>query len=371
MKTVLQEFKAITKPTLLLDKTKCLANIERMVSKAKRHQLQFRPHFKTHQSLEIGEWFKAYGVDKITVSSLSMADYFSKEWNNITVAFPTNILEIETINRLASQITLNLTIENTESLNYLKTHLRHKVNVFVQIDVGYGRTGISTENTAYIDSILTIVDSCPLMEFIGFLTHSGHTYSCKTKSCIENIHDQSLKLINQLKSHYLDSYPGLIASLGDTPSCSVAEDFNGVDEIRPGNFVFYDLMQQQIGSNAIEDIAVAIACPIVAKHKNRSEIVIYGGGIHFSKDRLIENGTTIYGKVVERTKTGWSKVLANTFVKSLSQEHGIVKVPPIDFDKYTIGDVILILPVHSCMTVDIMKSYLTTEGEQISTLFTL
>jgi D-serine deaminase-like pyridoxal phosphate-dependent protein len=371
MKTVSEDFKSIIKPTLLLGKTKCLANIQKMAAKAKRHQLEFRPHFKTHQSLEIGRWFKDFGIDKIAVSSLSMANYFAKEWNDITVAFPTNILEIDTINTLASNITLNLTVENTESVQYLKKYLTHKVNVFIQIDVGYGRTGIDPNNTTYINDLLKHIDKSPHMQFMGFLYHAGHTYQCKSKECVENIHQNGLRIINQLKSIYLEAYPDLIVSLGDTPSCSISEEFQGIDEIRPGNFVFYDLMQHQIGSNTLEDIAVAMACPIVAKHKNRSEIVIYGGGIHFSKDRIIENGTTIYGKVVEKTASGWGKIVKNTYLKRVSQEHGIVKVPSEDFDHYAIGDYLLILPVHSCMTVDVMTYYLTLEGTEISTLNSL
>jgi D-serine deaminase-like pyridoxal phosphate-dependent protein len=355
----------ITKPTLVIDKTKCLSNISAMASKAKRHKLQFRPHFKTHQSLNIGHWFKNCGVTKIAVSSLSMASYFSKEWNDITVAFPTNILEIEAINKLASEITLNLTVENTESVQYLNNRLSHKVNIFIQIDVGYARTGVTAGNTDYIDRILEIVESSPLMEFSGFLSHSGHTYACHTRKCIEDIHLQSLQRINQLKNIYLKLYPNLILSHGDTPSCSVCENFQGIDEIRPGNFVFYDLMQHQIGSNSIEDIAVIVACPVVAKHKNRSELVIYGGGVHFSKDRLVEEGITIYGKVVKKTRNGWGSLIPNTYLKSVSQEHGIIKVPEGDFDTYAIGDIVLILPVHSCMTVDLMSHYLTIDGQII------
>ena len=47
-----------TTPTLLLDKKKCIQNIQKIVNKAKRNQVKFRPHFKTHQSIEVGNWFK-------------------------------------------------------------------------------------------------------------------------------------------------------------------------------------------------------------------------------------------------------------------------------------------------------------------------
>jgi D-serine deaminase-like pyridoxal phosphate-dependent protein len=87
----------ITKPTLLLDSEICKRNIRTMQEKAESHHLELRPHFKTHQSLEIGRWFKAQGTSKITVSSIEMALYFSKEWDDITIAFPVNHLEIDSI----------------------------------------------------------------------------------------------------------------------------------------------------------------------------------------------------------------------------------------------------------------------------------
>ena len=116
----------ITKPTLLLDEYKCKKNIQNMFSRAQLHQVDLRPHFKTHQSLEIGQWFKEVGVNKITVSSLEMAIYFAEEWNDITVAFPVNILEIDTINALAEKIKLNLLIESKETILFLNKHLKHK-----------------------------------------------------------------------------------------------------------------------------------------------------------------------------------------------------------------------------------------------------
>ncbi len=48
---------SITKPTLLLDEDIARANIERMAQKARNHNLTFKPHMKTHQSAQIGEWF--------------------------------------------------------------------------------------------------------------------------------------------------------------------------------------------------------------------------------------------------------------------------------------------------------------------------
>ncbi|MEE9361605.1 MAG: alanine racemase [Cellulophaga sp.] len=358
----------ITKPTLILDKKKCKKNISNMFTKSKRHNLEFRPHFKTHQSLEVGSWFKEIGVKKITVSSVSMAEYFSTQWNDITIAFPTNILEIESINALTKKITINLCIENEESISYLSDYLKFKVNILLKMDVGYHRTGINPESNALMDTIIDIIDANPLLNFIGFLGHAGHTYKCRTHEAIKEEHSKSLVVMAKLKNEYTSRYPNLIISLGDTPSCSVADNFSGVDEMRPGNFVFYDLTQNLIGSNSIAQIAVALACPIVAIHKGRSEIVVYGGGVHFSKDRIETEKGLVFGRVVEKRTNSWGNLIPNTYVKSLSQEHGTISVPKGEMDNYKIGDSLMVLPVHSCMAGNTMKSYTTFEGEIISRL---
>ncbi len=347
----------IIKPTLLIDKEKCLKNIEMMSKKAKRHNLIFRPHFKTHQSLEVGRWFKNFGVERITVSSLEMARYFSCEWSNITVAFPVNILEIETINELAEKISLNLLVESVGSAGFLSGHLKYRTGFFIKIDTGYHRTGISPANTELIDDILRVSGTSGKLDFKGFLTHAGNTYQCRTRVEISEVHDRSLGMITSVKSKYKDKFPDMIISVGDTPGCSVSENFEGVDEIRPGNFVFYDLMQLYNGSCSEDQIAVALACPVVAVHKERNEIVIYGGGVHFSKERIeIPSKGIIYGQVTEEKYGGWGKPVPGMIVKSLSQEHGIVSVPASLIQNYRIGDVIKILPVHSCMTVSSMKT---------------
>ena len=111
MSTMIQ----VTEPTMVLNEEVCKSNIARMAAKAKAANVVFRPHFKTHQSREIGEWFRASGVDKITVSSLNMAMKFAEwGWNDITVAFPVNCLEHEKINALAAKIRLNLLLVHSE-----------------------------------------------------------------------------------------------------------------------------------------------------------------------------------------------------------------------------------------------------------------
>lgn len=357
----------ITVPTLLVDKKKCFANIKFMSEKAKKNSLIFRPHFKTHQSIEIGKWYREFGVDKITVSSLRMAEYFSNEgWNDITVAFPVNVLEIDRINSLAEKITLNLLITSYEAVTILNEKLKSKVNFFIKIDTGTQRTGIDPNNTNEINSILSESIKNDKLIFKGFLAHSGHTYKAGSVEDIKKIHNEELRIMNGLKTEYIKDYPEIICSVGDTPACSLLDNFEGMDEIRPGNFAFYDLQQWKIGSCIMDKIAVAMACPVVSKNDKRKEILIYGGGVHFSKEvDTIENGTPYFGYVVKLIENGWELPDRKSYVRALSQEHGLIKASDDFYNGIKIGDVVGVLPIHSCMTADCMKKMYSLDGEEI------
>lgn len=154
MSTMIQ----VTEPTMVLNEEVCKSNIARMAAKAKAANVVFRPHFKTHQSREIGEWFRASGVDKITVSSLNMAMKFAEwGWNDITVAFPVNCLEHEKINALAAKIRLNLLLVHSEGARQLSECLKYPVGVYLGVDTGYHRDGVDAGNYEKIERIMNIV----------------------------------------------------------------------------------------------------------------------------------------------------------------------------------------------------------------------
>lgn len=358
----------LIEPTLIIDKTKCLQNIIQMASKAATHNLIFRPHVKTHQSAIIANYFKDFGVDKITVSSLKQAIYFADNgWKDITVAFPTNILEIDRINYLALKIKLNLLVESLYVINYLKENLTSQVGVFIKIDVGYHRTGIEPTNTALIDLIINEIKYSNKLSFDGFLCHAGQSYDAKSIDDIEKVHNESKRIIKELKNKYSPEYQNLVASVGDTPTCAKMNNFDFIDEIRPGTFVFNDLAQWKIGACSLDEIAIAMVCPIVALHPSRHEVVIYGGGVHFSRDfSFLPSGEKYYGLVVEQNGMSWNTNNRLGILKSVSQEHGVVKFEHKIPEALKEGDLLTILPIHSCLTGNLMKQYVTTENELIN-----
>ncbi len=52
----------LERPTLLVNPVIAQQNIAFMAEKARRQGIRFRPHFKTHQSAAVGEWFRQWGL---------------------------------------------------------------------------------------------------------------------------------------------------------------------------------------------------------------------------------------------------------------------------------------------------------------------
>ncbi|MCK9997202.1 MAG: alanine racemase, partial [Candidatus Krumholzibacteria bacterium] len=319
----------------------------------------FRPHFKTHQSPVIGRWFADEGVDRITVSSVKMAEQFAETgWKNITIAFLLNPLELPLITNLADYLDrqggrLGLTVDSVASAQATSGL---DVDVWIKVDTGYGRTGVRWDRTEYLAEVLAALEKPA-----GLLTHTGHSYAKRGGAELRELFTETVTRLTTARKSA--NRPGLKLSVGDTPCCSAVNEFTGIDEIRPGNFVFYDLMQLQIGSCTETQLAAAAVCPVVGLYPERNQIVVHGGSVHLSKESLVQkNGRTIYGQLgTLETPPGersleLGKILADAPVISLSQEHGVIEVSDGIPEDLTIGDLVVVWPVHSCLTCDLLRS---------------
>ncbi len=364
---VREQIIAIEKPTLLLNKERAIANIDRMVEKAEASGVRLRPHFKTHQSAEIGNWFRKRGIKSITVSSVDMADYFaSYGWNDITVAFPVNLRQAAAMNSLAGRVNLSVLIESTYVAQQLSSSLSKAVGVMLKIDCGYHRTGINWKDANQILAAAQLIKQLPNLKLKGILTHAGHSYSAESREEVKQIYWLVHERMKAVQGQLADSGIEVEISVGDTPGCSLVEQFGDIDEVRPGNFIFYDLSQLSFGSCTEEQIAVALACPVVAVHPKRTQIVLYGGAIHLSKESMPgRNGHSIYGRIARLNDLGWGPIEEDSYVASLSQEHGVAHVSPELLDDVRPGDVVVIIPVHSCLTANLIGRYHVLDGSVI------
>ncbi|MEP7148799.1 MAG: alanine racemase [Acidobacteriota bacterium] len=360
------DLKAIKTPSLILDISRVRRNAERMSEMAHRNNVRLRPHIKTHKCIEVAR-IQTEGHDgAITVSTLAEARAFAKHgFDDITYAVPIERGKFDdAIALLQSGVKLNLLTDDGQSVKALDAAASDrgaKFDVFVKIDCGTHRVGIEPENDDAITIPRSISDSANL-KFAGLLTHAGHSYDAKSKDQILDIarheRDVMVSLAGKLRA---DGIEVPTVSIGSTPTMSTIDKLDGIDEIRPGNYIFFDNFQATLGSCSFEDTALTVLAAVI--HKSSSRIVIDAGAIALSKDRGpvgIDPGCG-YGRVLDLdgNKTGMR-------VTGLSQEHGEIEAGENDaFDRFRVGDRVRILANHSCLTAAQHSHYNVVENGEI------
>jgi D-serine deaminase-like pyridoxal phosphate-dependent protein len=328
-----------------------------MADKVKLAGCEFRPHFKTHQSRHIGNWFRDEGVSGITVSSPEMGLYFAADnWNDMTIAFPFYPGMIPRLQKLEKQSYLRLFINQVKDIELLERDLQNPFSVYIETDAGYGRSGIPYSDYSAIDSLINRISRSHLANFHGFYIHDGRTYSARSVAEVKMIAEPSMAALLKLK----EKYPKSKVSLGDTPTASILDSFEGMDEITAGNFVFYDWTQCQIGSCTIDDVALFVHLPVAQVIESGNRAILHGGAVHLSKETIRFGENQSYGQAVIRSESQ-TGILSDVYISALSQEHGTLT----GYQYTNSAQSVLICPVHSCLTANLFADYTTFTGSRI------
>ena len=340
-------------PSLLLDIDRVRRNAKRMSEVARRNNVRLRPHIKTHKSVDVAR-IQTEGHDgAITVSTLEEARVFAKHgFTDITYAVPIEKGKFkDAIEILKGGVKLNLLTDDEDtvrSLDKAATKADALFEVFLKIDCGTHRVGVEPDSRAAIN-IPKQISTSGNLRFAGILTHAGHSYDVKTKEEILQIarheRDVMVELAERLRS---DGIEVPCVSIGSTPTMSTVDHLNGIDEIRPGNYIFFDGYQATLGSCSFDDTALTVLTAVIHKNASRRKLVVDAGAIALSKDR----GPTHldpacgYGHLldVDGNETGMR-------VTGMSQEHGEISAGDSSaFDRLKVGDRLRILANHSCLT---------------------
>lgn len=388
----------LLKPTMLLREEAVRRNVRRMAEKAATAGAAFRMHCKTHQSAEIAAICAAEArFDSIAVSSVEMGEYFAQSFRgDILVAMTLSPQQMErAVSGPLSRVErLGIVVDSIAAVESLASTLAGKttrnVDVWIKVDVGQHRTGVAAEDADAVCSLARSVASASAaaagLRLRGLLTHAGNSYHAASREELCAIHEAAAHAMNALRERVarelrVSSVAQIELSYGDTPSlCAVPSDAlrrAAWSELRPGNFVFFDAMQLVLGSCTEADIALAVACPVVSLHPERRQAVVHGGAVHLSKEVLEEpGGRRSFGLVAlpEDGPCGWGASIPGARVVNLTQEHGIIEFATANdpvLSGLHIGDVLVILPVHSCLVVPLLRTFLTTTGAVVESLLSL
>ncbi|WP_374302164.1 alanine racemase [Ferrovibrio sp.] len=358
-------------PSLILDQRRLLNNIARMQARARELGVMLRPHLKTAKSAKVAELAVGKG-GPLTVSTLAEAAYFARAgFTDITYAVPmapAKLPQAAAIMRDAPG--LKLITDNLDVARAVAEQGRAQgvtFAVLIKIDCGLGRAGIAPDS----DLLLPLAQalSQPGAKLAGVLTHAGHSYHAKSIPEIERIaEDERQAVLLAAARLRAAGHDCAIVSVGSTPTALFARTLDGVTEMRPGNFVFFDLFQAGLGCCGMEDIAVSVLASVVSHHHGRNHLLIDAGGLALSKDTGANEHApgTGYGRVC---RPDAALPLPGLAVHDVHQEHGLVggaqagpQSGPVDFAAHPAGSRLRVLPNHVCMTGAMYDRYHVIDG---------
>jgi D-serine deaminase-like pyridoxal phosphate-dependent protein len=337
-----------------------------MSEKARANRVRLRPHIKTHKCIEVARIQTAGHDGAVTVSTLAEARAFAKHgFKDITYAVPIERGKFENaIDILNGGVKLNLLTDDSDTvmaLDQASANAGVKFDVFVKIDCGTHRVGVDPDAEETM-TIPRLISDASNLNFAGLLTHAGHSYDVDSRDAILKVahheRDVMASLAKKLRS---DGIEVPTVSIGSTPTMSTVDHLDGIDEIRPGNYIFFDNFQATLGSCSFEDTALTVLTAVI--HKSKDRLVVDAGAIALSKDRgpVGLDPACGYGHVldIEGNETGMR-------VTGLSQEHGEIEAGEgVPLERIKVGDRLRILANHSCLTAAQHSHYHVMENGEI------
>jgi len=351
-------------PAFLVDLPKLKSNLRNMQERARKHGVRLRPHVKTHKTAEIARLQTPDEACGITVSTLAEANFYQKTgFDDITYAFPISPNKLAEAAELTGRMKqFHILLDQLATATAFEAYGRANnicFSVFLKVDCGYHRAGVDPCAPESVH-LAEQMQASKHIRFRGILTHAGHSYHCRNRREIVGVAQQEREVMVEFAARLKQN--GIVCediSVGSTPTAMHAPGWQGISEIRPGNYAFFDRFQADIGSCNLEEAAATVLTTVVAHYPQHNQILIDAGALALSKDP---------GAVHLDEEIVYGAVPGNPLLKifSISQEHGLItSQAPIAFNKFPVGSLLQIIPNHSCLTAALFDRYHVVDGNRV------
>lgn len=358
----------LTTPCLILDRQRLARNIARMNDRIARLGVALRPHVKTCKSIEVSRLAAAGHSGAIAVSTLAEAQFFALAgFTDILYAVgivPSKLPDVAALNAGGDSIKVVLDDPRT-ARELARWGVRNGVQIpaLIEIDSDGRRAGLDPDDPAVIEAASTLADS-PGTRFLGVMTHAGASYDCRTTDAIRDMAAQEARAVVAAAENLASAgLPCTIVSVGSTPTALFADALDGITEVRAGVYMFFDLFQVGLGVCGIDDIAVSVLATVIGHNPRLNRLIVDAGALALSQDRATAGQITDqgYGLVCDAQTVA---PIHGMTVQSVNQEHGLVTMASgkLDFDRFSIGSQLRILPNHACMTAASHQAYHVVEA---------
>lgn len=328
-------------PALAVDLDVLDRNLKTMADYAQQHNLRLRPHTKTHKAPWIGREQLRLGAAGLTVAKPTEAEVMlESEPADLLLAYPTLGAEkMARLRRIAERTHLSVSLDSLEAAQAL-SDAGVRAKVLLEFDAGLGRVGV---DVAALPALAEQVARLPHLEVDGLAFYPGHIKAggAEAEEKIAALSDLVAEAVHLLTRA---GHPPRVVSGGSTPSWPQSHRVQGMNEIRPGTYVFNDRNTIMSGICGLEDCAAVMVVTVISTARP-GQILIDGGSKTFSSDRLNGDPGVSFGLVLDAPEAHFHK---------MNEEHGFVDVSRCT-RSFRVGDKLRVLMNHVCVAMNLAE----------------
>ncbi|MDH5476517.1 MAG: D-TA family PLP-dependent enzyme [Cyclobacteriaceae bacterium] len=320
----------ILTPALLFYPERIRSNIEQMI-KIAGSATRLRPHVKTYKCAEIVTMQMDMGILKFKCATLSEAKMMAEiSVPDVLISYPLSGSNQQKFIELITsypKTKFSVLVDSIEHLKSWKKLGNTPIRVFLDIDVGMGRTGVIPEKAVEIFQMIQQLD----FVFCGFHAYDGH------------IHDSDLSLRTKTVNDAFQSVEELITKTitddnfeivcGGSLSFPIHATFSE-RQLSPGTTLLWDYGYSTICPDLHFNIAATVLTSVISK-PDKNKLCLDLGYKAIASE--MNNNRVYFPQIPDAVIIGHS------------EEHLVIEVGNVE--NWNIGDVLYGLPWHICPTV--------------------
>ncbi|MEO5894370.1 MAG: alanine racemase [Vicinamibacterales bacterium] len=361
------EISQLRTPCVLVDQRRMLQNLQRMQSAVTAGGKRLRPHTKTHKSIALAEQQLDLGASGICCAKLGEAEVMADAGIvDIRLPYPLNPVNADRVVALLDRARISFIVDHPDIAKAWSDAMvtaGTTVDVLVKVDVGFHRCGIDPDATGAVDFIARVA-ALPGLQLRGLLSHAGHGYGARSAGEAESIARSEGAIMRGLADQarargvQIDEI-----SVGATPTARFSATEDGITEMRPGNYIYFDRTQVALAAAGWNDCALTVLARVVTV--SASDRIILDCGSKTLTNDLARGFVPVagYGAVL-RDVDGVQKPRTNLLMERLSEEHANVRV--LDGERQLRpGDLVRVVPNHSCVVSNLVDSAWMVSGTDV------
>jgi D-serine deaminase-like pyridoxal phosphate-dependent protein len=336
-------FPELDTPAVLIDLDVAEANMARMQAVADAAGVRLRPHTKTHKTRLLAARQLAHGAAGLTVAKLGEAEVLAEACDDLLVAYPLvgehKLRRLEALAPRLRRLRVSTdSLEVAEGYARVGRSLGRPVEVYLEVDCGYGRLGLPPDERS--EALARAIGALEGVRLVGVMTHGGFSYRARTPDELRaSAVAEGAPLVALAERLRAQGLPVEEVSVGSTPSAPYVAAVPGVTELRPGNYIFYDLTQIATGAVRPAQCALSVLTTVVSRPAP-DRAIVDGGAKTFTSDKGPEPG---HGRDFGRP---------DILLETLSEEHGWLRLSE-PAAPLAIGDRLRFVPNHACTVMNL------------------